>query len=34
MCKYQVNPQRAGLTLIAELAWSNIGLKSVLSKRK
>ena len=32
--KYRVNPQRAGLTLIAELTWSNLGLKKVLNKRK
>ena len=32
--KYRVNPQRAGLTLIAELTWSNLGLKGVLKKRK
>ena len=32
MCKYQVDPPRAGLTLIAELTWSNIGLKGVLKK--
>ena len=32
--KYRVDPQRAGLTLIAELTWSNIGLKGVLNKRK
>ena len=32
--KYRVDPQRAGLTLIAELTWSNIGLKEVLNKRK
>ena len=25
--KYRVNPQRAGLTLITELTWSNLGLK-------
>ena len=34
LCKYQVDPQRAGLTLIAELTWSNLGLKEVLNKRK
>ena len=34
MCKYRVDPQRAGLTLIAELTWSNLGLKEVLNKRK
>ena len=32
--KYRVDPQRAGLTLIAELTWSNIGLEEVLNKRK
>ena len=32
--KYQVDPQRAGLTLIAELTWSNLGLKGVSNKRK
>ena len=32
--KYQVDPQRAGLTLIVELTWSNLGLKGVLNKRK
>ena len=32
MCKYRVDPQRAGLTLIAELTWSNLGLKGVLKK--
>ena len=32
--KYRVDPQRAGLTLIAELTWSNLGLKGVLNKRK
>ena len=32
--KYRVDPQRAGLTLIAELTWSNLGLKRVLNKRK
>ena len=26
--KYRVDPQRAGLTLIAELTWSNLGLRS------
>ena len=31
---YRVDPQRAGLTLIAELTWSNIGLKGVLNERK
>ena len=32
--KYRVDPQRAGLTLIAKLTWSNLGLKGVLNKRK
>ena len=32
--KYRVDPQRAGLTLIAELTWSNLGLKGVLNMRK
>ena len=32
--KYRVDPQRAGLTLIAELTWSNLGLKGVLNNRK
>ena len=32
MCKYRVDPQRAGLTSIAELTWSNLGLKGVLNK--
>ena len=32
--KYRVDPQRAGLTLIAELTWSNLGLKGVINKRK
>ena len=32
--KYRVDPQRAGLTLTAELTWSNLGLKGVLNKRK
>ena len=32
--KYRVDPQRAGLTLIAELTWSNLGLKGVLNRRK
>ena len=31
MCKYRVDPQRAGLTLIEELTWSNLGLKGVLN---
>ena len=34
LCKYRVDPQRAGLSLIAELTWSNLGLKRVLNKRK
>ena len=34
LCKYRVDPQRPGLTLIAELTWSNLGLKEVLNKRK
>ena len=32
MCKYRVDPQRVGLTLIVELTWSNLGLKGVLNK--
>ena len=32
--KYRVDPQRAGLTLIAELTWSNLGFKGDLNKRK
>ena len=32
--KYRVDPKRAGLTLIAELTWSNLGLKGVSNKRK
>ena len=32
--KYLVDPQRAGLTLIADLTWSNLGLKGVLKKIK
>ena len=32
--KYRVDPQRAELTLIAQLTWSNLGLKGVLNKRK
>ena len=32
MCKYRVDPQRAGSTSIAELTWSNLGLKEVLKK--
>ena len=31
--KYRVDPQRAGLTLIAELTWSNLSLKGVFNKR-
>ena len=31
---YRVDAQRVGLTLIAELTWSNLGLKGVLNKRK
>ena len=34
LCKYWVDPQRVGLTLILELTWSNLGLKGVLNKRK
>ena len=34
LCKYQVDPKRAWLTLIVELTWSNLGLKGVLNKRK
>ena len=34
LCKYRVDLQRAGLTLIAELTWSNTGLKRVLNKSK
>ena len=34
LCKYRVDPQRAGLTLIAQLTWSNLGLKGLLNKRK
>ena len=34
LCKYRVDPQRAGLTLTAELTWSNLGLKGVFNKRK
>ena len=34
LCKYRVDPQRAGLTLITELTCSNLGLKGVLNKRK
>ena len=30
--KYRVDPQRASLTLIAELTWSKLGLKGVLKK--
>ena len=32
--KYRIDPQRAGLTLITELTWSNLGFKGVLKKRK
>ena len=32
--KYRVDPQRAGLTLIAKLTWSYLGLKGVLNERK
>ena len=32
--KYRVDPQRAGLTLIVELTWSNLGIKGVLNKIK
>ena len=32
MCKYRVDPHIAGLTLIVELTWSNLGLKGVLNK--
>ena len=32
MCKYRVDPQRAGLTLIVELTWSKFGLHGVLKK--
>ena len=32
LCKYRVDPLRAVLTLIAELTWSNLGLKEVLNK--
>ena len=31
-CKYRVDKQRTRLTLIAELTWSNLGLKEVLKK--
>ena len=34
LCKYRVDSQRARLTLIVELTWSNLGLKGVLNKRK
>ena len=34
LCKYRVDLQRAGLTLIVELTWSNLGLKGVLNKIK
>ena len=33
LCKYRVDLQRARLTLITELTWSNLGLKGVLNKR-
>ena len=29
-CKYQIDPQRTRLTLIAELTYPNLGLKEVL----
>ena len=32
MCKNRVDPQRTRLTLIAELNWSNLGLKEVSKK--
>ena len=32
--KYRVDRERGGLTLIAELTWSNLGLKGFLNKRK
>ena len=32
MCKYHVDPQRTGLTLIAELTWSNLGLKGIFKE--
>ena len=32
--KYQLDPHRTRLTLIAELTWSNLGLKEVLKKYK
>ena len=32
LCKYRVDPQRAGLTLIEELTWSNLSLKGVFNK--
>ena len=32
LCKYRVDPQRARLTLIPELTWSNLDLKGVLKK--
>ena len=32
--KYWVDPQRAGLTLMVELTWSNLCLKEVLNERK
>ena len=31
-CNYRVDPQRTRLTLIAELTWSNLGIKKVLKK--
>ena len=31
-CKYRVDPQRAGFTLIVELTGSNLGLKEILKK--
>ena len=34
LCKYRVDPQRAGLTIIVELTWSNLRLKGVLNKIK
>ena len=33
-CKYRVDPERAGLTLIAKFTRLNLGLKGVLNKRK
>ena len=32
ICKYRVDPQRIGLTLIAELSGSNLGLNDVSKK--